>query len=170
MKTKRLLAAVIIGVAGMLVGACVSVPPPPPPHGGSHGATNAKGYHRNGFDFGAADARRGLPKSASRHWSGVPASFRDEFTHGYNDGFNTNRDAGNAGNYYQTGLSAAQRDRAKGWSYQPSRHFGSVPVKFRDDFTRGYEAGWHHGGAYVPPIPGVGWGGWAVPHPYLPLH
>ncbi|MCH7228176.1 hypothetical protein [Haloferula sp. A504] len=59
--------------------------------GGGHGGAGATGpgqqAYNQGVGYGAADARRGLPRQASRHWNVVAGPYREAFATGYNVGY-----------------------------------------------------------------------------------
>ncbi|MFC7339431.1 hypothetical protein ACFQY0_19720 [Haloferula chungangensis] len=55
--------------------------------GGSGGGSQAQQAYSQGQRYGASDARRGLARQASRHWSVVAPAFRESFAHGYNAGY-----------------------------------------------------------------------------------
>ena len=59
-----------------------------------------------------------------------------------------------AGDYYQRGLSQGSSDARKGLANNPGRYLSSVPRPYRNDFSRGYEAGYRNNHR-----PGGGWGG-----------
>lgn len=56
-------------------------------HGG--GATPGPGEeaYNVGIGYGRSDARRGLPRQASRHWDAVAGPYRKAFATGYNAGY-----------------------------------------------------------------------------------
>lgn len=119
-------------------------------HGGHHGGNE---YYRDGYQRGETDARRGLNPSPARHWGHVPRSYRNDYARGYNRGYESRRpnNPGGGGNYYSTGTSAGASDKRRGLSYQPSRHWNSVPRHGRDDFSRGYAVGFRQ--SPVRPLP-----------------
>ena len=60
--------------------------------GGGHGGGSNPGpgqeAYNQGIGYGAADARRGLQRQASRHWNVVAGPYRKAFAQGYNVGYN----------------------------------------------------------------------------------
>ena len=126
-------------------------PDRPNPPNGNHYPGSESRYYREGIDKGREDARRGRQQQPSRYWGNIPRTFRDEFTRGYSAGYGRadhndrpgrpGSDGGYAGAYLKNGRDAGVLDQRRGLSYQPSRHWNSVPSRFRDEFSRGYAEG-----------------------------
>ena len=101
-------------------------------------------YFRSGSEAGGRDAKKGVPANPSAHWKSVPPPYRRDFNRGYADGYrNVKTDAGaQEATYFQRGRSLARSDQGSARRYDPARHFASIQPQYRDDFTRGYAAGW----------------------------
>jgi hypothetical protein len=107
-----------------------------------------RGAYQDGLNDGARDARNGRSYNLRGQYS-LPQHLRDEYRSGYNAGYRRADGGGWHGGdrpgearFYGEGFSDAQRDRRNGRSYNPSRHWSNVPPRARDEFNRGYAAGW----------------------------
>jgi hypothetical protein len=110
----------------------------------SAGAGDTAQYFRAGSEAGGRDAKKGIAANPSAHWKSVPPAYRKDFNRGYSDGYrNVKTDTGaQQAGYFQRGRAIGSADKRSGRRYDPSRHFANIQPQYRDEFTRGYAAGW----------------------------
>jgi len=101
-------------------------------------------YFREGQKRGAEDSKNRLRPNAAAHVGEVPPAYREEYTRGYGQGYKglASQSAASQAQYFLQGKSLARDDHRRGLRYEPSRYFASLPAEHRDEFTRGYAAGW----------------------------
>jgi len=97
---------------------------------------NEAGAYRRGHKDGSGDQRAGRA-STPRAGEGL------DYQLGYRDGYRYPHDnPWSRPRAYQLGHESGRRDKLAGQTADPARHGGKVPRSVREEFIRGYQAGW----------------------------
>jgi len=97
---------------------------------------NESEAYRRGHKDGSGDQRAGRP-SAPQAGEGA------DYQLGYQDGYRHPHDnPWSRPRAYQLGQEYGRRDKLAGQTAEAARHAGAMPRNVRDEFVRGYQAGW----------------------------
>lgn len=125
-------------VFAMVAAACApgGKPSPVSPVAGWNGDESPA--YRSGHAEGSRDKREGRPHApASKTTSGSHAQ-------GYATGYRSPHDnPWSRRRAHELGEARGRADKESGQAQDPDRHSGEVPRVVRDDFRRGYRAGWN---------------------------
>lgn len=94
--------------------------------------------YRSGHSAGSRDKREGRPVAPA------PAATTESYSRGYATGYkNPHDNPWSRPRAHDLGAARGLTDKQSGLTEDPERHSGEVPRAVRDDFRRGYRAGWN---------------------------
>ena len=127
---------VAIAVAMATAGCAPRVESTAPPVAGWNGDESPA--YRSGHAAGSRDKREGRPPAPA------PATATESYARGYATGYkNPNDNPWSRPRAHELGAARGRADKQSGRTEDPERHSAEVPRDVRDDFRRGYRAGWN---------------------------
>lgn len=94
--------------------------------------------YRSGHAAGSRDKREGRP------YAPASAATPENYARGYATGYRSPHDnPWSRRRAHELGEARGRADKKSGQARDPDRHSGEVPRVVRDDFRRGYQAGWN---------------------------
>lgn len=115
------------------------------PHGETSAVSTVAGWngdespaYRSGHAAGSLDKREG------RSYAPASAATSENYATGYAAGYRSPHDnPWSRRRAQELGEARGRADKKSGQPADPERHSGEVPHSVRDDFRRGYRAGWN---------------------------